>query len=105
MQHTVLVVDDHAEYRVSVRALLVAAGFDVVGEAGTGAEALEAVGRLGPDVVLLDVRLPDIDGITVAASVALLPEPPTGGTGVQSRPGGIRRSVAERPGTGISRQE
>ena len=76
MQHTVLVVDDHAEYRVSVRALLVAAGFDVVGEAGTGAEALEAVGRLGPDVVLLDVRLPDIDGITVAASVALLPEPP-----------------------------
>jgi DNA-binding NarL/FixJ family response regulator len=73
---SVLVVDDHAEFRTSVRALLVADGFDVVGEAGTGAEALYAVGRLRPDVVLLDVRLPDVDGIAVAESVALLPDPP-----------------------------
>jgi DNA-binding NarL/FixJ family response regulator len=73
---SVLVVDDHAEFRTSVRALLVADGFDVVGEAGTGAEALYAVGRLRPDVVLLDVKLPDVDGIAVAESVALLPDPP-----------------------------
>jgi DNA-binding NarL/FixJ family response regulator len=70
--HTVLIVDDHAEYRTSARALLEADGFDVLGEAGTGAEAIHAVGRLRPDVVLLDVRLPDVDGISVAESVALL---------------------------------
>jgi len=59
-----------------VRALLEADGFVVLGEAGTGAEAIRAVGRLSPDVVLLDVRLPDMDGISVAESVARLPDPP-----------------------------
>ena len=76
MRLTVLVVDDHAEFRTSARALLEADGFDVVGEVGTGVEALAAVGTLGPDVVLLDVRLPDLDGISVAESMALLPESP-----------------------------
>lgn len=76
MRHTVLVVDDHAEFRTSARALLEADGFDVVGEAGTGVEALDAVGRLSPDVVLLDVRLPDRDGISVAESMASLPDSP-----------------------------
>jgi DNA-binding NarL/FixJ family response regulator len=74
--HTVLVVDDHAEFRTSARALLVADGFEVVGEAGTGAEAIHAVRLLSPDVVLLDVKLPDVDGIAVAESMALLPDPP-----------------------------
>lgn len=73
---TVLVVDDHAEFRLSARALLEAQGFDVVGEAGTGAEAITAVHSLSPDVVLLDIRLPDLDGIAVAERVALLPAPP-----------------------------
>jgi two-component system nitrate/nitrite response regulator NarL len=52
------------------------AGFAVVGEAGTGAEAIRAVCRLSPDVVLLDVKLPDMNGIAVAEPVALLPDPP-----------------------------
>jgi DNA-binding NarL/FixJ family response regulator len=60
-----LLVDDHVAYRTRARALLEAAGFVVVGEAGTGAEALEAVRTLHPEVVLLDVVLPDIDGFTV----------------------------------------
>ncbi len=73
---TVLVVDDHAEFRRSARALLEADGFDVVGEAGTGADAMRAVGNLSPDVVLLDIRLPDLDGIAVAEWAARLPDPP-----------------------------
>ncbi len=76
MLRSVLVVDDHAEYRTSVRALLEADGFVVLGEAGTGAEAIRAVGRLSPDLVLLDIRLPDMDGIAVAEVVARLPDPP-----------------------------
>ena len=65
MPQTVLIVDDHAGFRLAARALLEADGFDVVGESATGNEGLEAVGRLRPDLVLLDVGLPDIDGIEV----------------------------------------
>jgi len=49
--------------------LLEAEGFDVVGEAGDGASALEAVRRLRPDLVLLDVQLPDTDGFAVTAEL------------------------------------
>jgi DNA-binding NarL/FixJ family response regulator len=67
---TVLLVDDHADFRASARALLEAEGFSVVGEAAGGAEALAAVRSLRPAVVLLDVQLPDIDGIEVAERLA-----------------------------------
>jgi DNA-binding NarL/FixJ family response regulator len=59
---TVLIVDDHAVFRSTVRALLEYDGFEVVGEAGGGEAGVSAGLRLQPDVVLLDVRLPDIDG-------------------------------------------
>jgi DNA-binding NarL/FixJ family response regulator len=62
---TVLIVDDHPSFRATAHALLEAEGFDVVGEAEDGESALEAAGRLHPDVVLLDVQLPDIDGFEV----------------------------------------
>ncbi|MBD0328676.1 MAG: response regulator transcription factor [Thermoleophilia bacterium] len=64
---TILLVDDHSSFRRTARALLESEGFDVVGEAADGASALEAVEALAPDVVLLDVHLPDIDGFEVAA--------------------------------------
>lgn len=64
---TLLIVDDHAAFRRLARRLLQAEGFEVVGEAEHGQAALEAVARLHPDVVLLDVLLPDIDGFEVAA--------------------------------------
>ena len=64
---TVLIVDDHPTFRATARAVLEAEGFDVVGEAADGAAALEAVRSLRPDVVLLDVQLPDTDGFEVAA--------------------------------------
>jgi DNA-binding NarL/FixJ family response regulator len=66
----VLIVDDHAPFRSLARRLLVAGGFQVVGEAADGADALDAARDLAPDVVLLDVQLPDIDGFTVAARLA-----------------------------------
>jgi DNA-binding NarL/FixJ family response regulator len=67
---TVLIVDDHAEFRASARALLEAEGFDVVGEAATGDEAVVEVERVRPDVVLLDIVLPDHDGFVVAERLA-----------------------------------
>jgi DNA-binding NarL/FixJ family response regulator len=66
---TLLIVDDHPSFRASARELLEAEGFEVVGEAEDGASALEAIGRLAPDVVLLDVQLPDMNGFDVAARV------------------------------------
>jgi DNA-binding NarL/FixJ family response regulator len=67
MGRTVLIVDDHPSFRASARMLLEAEGFDVIGEAEDGAGALEAVQELAPQVVLLDVQLPDFDGFEVAA--------------------------------------
>ena len=63
---TILVVDDHPSFRASARSLLEAEGFEVVGEAADGAEALEKAAELHPDVVLLDIQLPDFDGFEVA---------------------------------------
>lgn len=72
MRQRVLLVDDHASFRASARALLEAEGFDVVADTGTADEALAETRRLSPDVVLLDVRLPDIDGITLAGKLAAI---------------------------------
>lgn len=66
MPTTVLIVDDHAGFRSAVRALLEAEGFRVVGESATGGAALVDAARERPAVVLLDIGLPDIDGIRVA---------------------------------------
>jgi DNA-binding NarL/FixJ family response regulator len=66
MPHRVLIVDDHAGFRTQARALLESEGFLVVGEAADGHAAILAAARLTPDVVLLDVQLPDIDGFEVA---------------------------------------
>jgi DNA-binding NarL/FixJ family response regulator len=66
MAHTLLIVDDHAAFRSTARALLECDGWNVVGEAGDGTSGLSAARTLKPDVVLLDVRLPDIDGFAVA---------------------------------------
>lgn len=63
----VLIVDDHPGFRSSARALLELEGYDVVGEVEDGAAALRAAKELNPDLVLLDIQLPDIDGFTVAS--------------------------------------
>jgi DNA-binding NarL/FixJ family response regulator len=64
---TVLAVDDQAIFRRTARSLIAAApGFEQVGEAATGTEALELAADLRPDLVLLDVRMPEMDGIETA---------------------------------------
>ncbi|GAA1018303.1 hypothetical protein Aple_035070 [Acrocarpospora pleiomorpha] len=76
MARSVLIVDDHDGFRSSARALLEAGGFVVAGDAATGAEAVAAADRLHPDVVLLDIQLPDLDGFAVAARLTGLADPP-----------------------------
>jgi response regulator receiver domain-containing protein len=66
MGTSVLIVDDHEAFRRFARALLQAEGFDVVGEAEDAASAVETAARLRPQLVLLDIQLPDEDGFAVA---------------------------------------
>jgi DNA-binding NarL/FixJ family response regulator len=73
---TVVLVDDHAGFRSQAAELLEAAGYTVVGSCSDGRSALAAISALRPDVVLLDVQLPDMDGFRLMAHVAALGEDP-----------------------------
>jgi DNA-binding NarL/FixJ family response regulator len=66
---TIVIVDDHADFRARATELLEAAGYEVVGSCPDGRSALTAIAELRPDVVLLDVQLPDIDGFSVIEQV------------------------------------
>jgi DNA-binding NarL/FixJ family response regulator len=66
MAKTVLIVDDHASFRRAVRLVLEYEGYDVVGEASDGEQAIAAAKELEPELVLLDVHMPGIDGFEVA---------------------------------------
>lgn len=81
MSPSVLVVDDHAGFRSSVRNLMQSDGWWVVADVGDSVEALRAARRLRPDVVLLDICLavgdPGGDGIDLAHALAALTDPPT----------------------------
>jgi DNA-binding NarL/FixJ family response regulator len=71
---TVVIVDDHAEFRAAARAVLEAGGFEVVGEAAGAAEAVAVAARLRPQIVLLDIQLPDGDGFAVAEELGEGPQ-------------------------------
>jgi len=73
----VLVADDHALVRSGIVALLEAAELEVAGQASTGREAVAAAARLRPDVVLMDIRMPDMDGIEATAAVTAAPDAPS----------------------------
>lgn len=65
----VVLVDDHPVFRNGLRALLQASGIDVVGEAATGADAVDIATQLSPDVVLMDLGLPDMSGVEAVAQI------------------------------------
>ena len=70
MATTVLIVDDHSAFRSRAKRMLESEGFEVVGEAADGASGLDAARRLAPDVVLLDLQLPDATGFDVALEIS-----------------------------------
>lgn len=77
VNQTVLIVDDHAGFRSWTRTLLESEGFQVVGETADGTSAVTAARDLRPDLVVLDVMLPDISGFEVARRLATLAHAPT----------------------------
>jgi two-component system response regulator EvgA len=70
MHRTVVIVDDHARFRRSARKLLELEGFDVVGEAADAASAVSEVEELRPDIVLVDIGLPDANGFELASRLS-----------------------------------
>ena len=76
MRRTVLIVDDHEAFRESASALLDSEGFDVVGQAADGGAAIAEAERLRPQVVLVDIQLPDLDGFVVAERLTAMAHPP-----------------------------
>ena len=76
MSTTVLIVDDHPSFRATARLLLEVEGYTVVGEAETGTAAVMRAHQLRPDLVVLDVNLPDMDGFEVARRLTSEADPP-----------------------------
>ena len=76
MAATVLIVDDHPAFRAAARRLLELEGYVIVGEAEDGQSAIDAARSLRPDVILLDVQLPDFDGFEVAERLSGDVDPP-----------------------------
>ena len=103
MAWSVLIVDDHAGFRSSARALLEADGFDVLGEAADGESAVEQARRLRPQVVLLDVQLPGMDGFAVAESLAAEPSGPASSSSRAAGEVPIARGWSRRPRADSSR--
>jgi CheY-like chemotaxis protein len=98
---TVLIVDDHESFRTTARALLEADGFAVVGAVGDGESALAEVTRLRPELVLLDVQLPDADGFKIAERLGETSDPPAIVLTSSRAVGSYRRRLARSPALGF----
>ena len=105
MRPTVLIVDDHDGFRSFARTMLEAEGFEVIGDAGDGESGIEAVERLLPAVVVLDIQLPGIDGFDVAERLAELDEPPAVILVSTRDAASLRRRLATTPARGFIRKD
>jgi DNA-binding NarL/FixJ family response regulator len=101
MARTVLIVDDHAPFRAVARTLLQLESFEVMGEAADTLSALDAVGRLRPNVVVLDIQLPDLDGFEVARRLAQAEDPPVIVLVSSRDSSAYRRRLADSPTRGL----
>jgi DNA-binding NarL/FixJ family response regulator len=101
MARTVLIVDDHAPFRAVARTLLQLEGFEVMGEAADTLSAMEVVGRLRPNVVVLDIQLPDLDGFEVARRLAQAEDPPVIVLVSSRDSSAYRRRLADSPTRGF----
>jgi two-component system response regulator EvgA len=70
MTPSVLIVDDHPTFRLTARLLLESEGYEILGEAEDGLSGLRKARELRPELVLLDINLPDTDGLDVAARLS-----------------------------------
>lgn len=90
----VLVVDDHPVVREGLRSMLGEDAVEVIGEAGSGAEGVRLAADLGPDVILLDVELPDMDGVSALRQIREIdPELPVLMVTMHEDPDLVRRAV------------
>ncbi|HVD38973.1 MAG TPA: response regulator transcription factor [Solirubrobacterales bacterium] len=101
MPKSVLIVDDHPGFRASARRMLEASGYEVAGEAGDGETAIAACGELGPDLVLLDVQLPDLDGFEIAARLQALERAPDVVLTSSRDRADLGEAIAESPACGF----
>ncbi len=102
MPASVLIVDDHPSFRASARRMLEANGYSVIGEAADGEAAIAAAGELDPDLILLDVQLPDLDGFEVAERIAASAEGAPAIVLTSSHElSDFRQAVAESPARGF----
>jgi two-component system chemotaxis response regulator CheY len=69
MSNKVLIVDDAAFMRMMIKEILTKNGYSVVGEASDGAQAVEKYKELGPDLVTMDITMPEMDGITALKEI------------------------------------
>ena len=105
MVPTVLIVDDHDGFRSFARSMLEAEGFEVIGDVPDGESAIDAVKQLGPAVVVLDIRLPGIDGFEVAERIARLDDPPAVVLVSTRDADSLRRRLATTPARGFIRKD
>lgn len=101
---TLLIVDDHASFRAVARAAL-AERFTVVGEAADGCSGVRLARELAPDVVLLDVQLPDMDGFAIASVLAAQDHPPVVVLTSSRDPRDLEPLLRESPARGFVAKE
>ena len=105
-----VIADDHPVVREGLRGMLTRAGMEVVGEAATGAEAVTLVARWQPDVVIMDIRMPEMDGLSAMAAIKRQSLPTsvivlTGSTNLQQLVRSVVLGAAAYFLKGVSREE